>query len=187
MSGRTLAAVAAEAVEDGAKTINLVGGEPSLHAHTILAAAAASERPRAWVLNSNMMMTPRVIEWLSGVVGLYLGDFKYGNDRCAEQLSGAKDYWRIVTRNLRLAAGAGRVLVRHLVLPGHVDCCFRPVAAWVAEHLAGAGFHVMFSYMQGAGSWSEGELGRLVSPAEVSAARGWLEELGLAEYEQATT
>lgn len=181
-----LAAVAAQAMLKGAKTINLVGGEPSLHVHTILEAAAVSARPLPLVLNSNMYMTPVVLEWLEGVVKLYLADFKYGNDACAERLSGAKNYFQIVTRNLLLAARSGRVLVRHLLLPGHLECCFLPISKWMAEHLPQSPFHVMFSYVQGPKTMQEGELGRLVNGDEIATAKRWLRDLGIPEYEQET-
>ena len=37
--------------------------------------------------------------------------------------------------NLLWAARNTRLIVRHLLMPGHLDCCWRPVAAWIAANL----------------------------------------------------
>ena len=29
------------------------------------------------------------------------------------------------------------LIVRHLLMPGHLECCWRPVAEWLAENLPG--------------------------------------------------
>jgi putative pyruvate formate lyase activating enzyme len=167
-------------VRRGARTINLAGGEPSLHLHTILQIAAGAGRPLPLVLNSNMYMTPEALELLDGVVEVYLADFKFGNDRCAAAIAGAGRYVDVVRRNLLAAAARGRLLVRHLLLPGHVECCFVPIARWMAAHLPSAPLHVMDGFVP---SWRGGDgLDRLVSIREISLARRWVEDLGLVRY-----
>jgi len=125
------------ALDAGAKTISLIGGEPTLHPHTILASAAAATRPLPLALNSNMYMTTEVLDLLDDVVTLYLADFKFGNNGCAKRLAGVPRYMEVVCRNLRHATQVTQVVVRHLLLPGHCDCCFRPVVDWMAENLPG--------------------------------------------------
>jgi putative pyruvate formate lyase activating enzyme len=177
-----LAGIAWRALQGGARTINLVGGEPSIHVHTIMRMAAGCRQRLPLVLNSNMYMTPEVLGWLDGVVWLYLADFKYGDDRCAKSLSGVDNYLAIVTRNLLLAAGQGRVLVRHLLLPGHVECCFRPLARWMGANLPAVPVHVMGSYVQSWRSAENAQLRRLVGRAEVAGARAWARKAGMREY-----
>ena len=84
---------------------------------------------------------------LDGVVDVYLADFKFGNDVCAERLAGVTRYVEIITRNLRLVAEQGDLIVRHLLLPGHEDCCFRPLVAWLREHLPAARLSVREGYL----------------------------------------
>lgn len=160
-------------VRRGVRTINLLGGEPSLHLHTILEMTAAAPRPLPLVLNSNFYMTPEVFELLEGVVELYLADFKFGCDSCARRIAGIERYREVVERNLLIAAEQGRhsgsrLMVRHLLMPGHIDCCYRPVAEWMARHLPETPFHVMNSYVPAWRANRMGDLGRCLSDAERS-------------------
>ncbi|CAG1004168.1 hypothetical protein PHYC_03120 [Phycisphaerales bacterium] len=173
-----LAAECGRQVDQGATTINLLGGEPSLHLHTILELAAAAPRPLPLILNSNFYMTPEVLDLLDGAVGIYLADFKFGNDTCADRIAGVDRYVEVVTRNLlhaaRQRAGGARLMVRHLLMPGHLECCFKPVAAWMAEHLPDVPFNVMEGYVP---AWraAEGrrnpELTRTLDAGDRAAAR----------------
>lgn len=150
-----LAAHCIELVARGAKSINLLGGEPSLHMHTILEVAAAAAdlgHVLPLVLNSNFYMTPEVLDLLDGVVSVYLADYKFGNNACAARIAGVDRYVEVLERNL-LAAHAhatrngATMLVRHLLMPGHAECCLAPVARFVESHLPTAAFHVMDSYV----------------------------------------
>ena len=51
---------------------------------------------------------------------------KFGNDACASALAGAQGYRAAMEELLPLAAGSANLLVRHLVMPGHLDCCTGP-------------------------------------------------------------
>jgi putative pyruvate formate lyase activating enzyme len=48
---------------------------------------------------------------------------------------GAVDYSEVARANILVAVGQGEVIIRHLLLPGHWDCCFVPTLAWIAEHV----------------------------------------------------
>ena len=165
----------------GARTINLLGGEPSLHLHTILEIAAAAGEPLPLLLNSNMYMTPEVIELLDGVVSMYIADFKFGNDSCARNLAGIDRYVEIVTRNLLLAQERAGLIVRHLVMPGHVDCCLEPVARWLAANVPGARTTLMTGYVPGwRAAADQGPMGRCLDEDEVKRAEARWRAYGLA-------
>ena len=174
-------------VERGARTINLLGGEPGIHLHTILEVAAADAEACVRTgadrlplfLNSNMYMTPGVIEALEGVVAGYIADFKFGNDRCAATVAGVDRYTEVVQRNLLLASTSARVIVRHLVMPGHVECCLRPVAAWMAKHMPEADFTLMHGYSPAWRAVGDEDLGRFVAMGEARAAEAVVQEFGL--------
>lgn len=167
----------------GARTINLLGGEPSLHLHTILEIAAEAEEPLPLVLNSNMYMTREVIDLLEGVVVMYLADFKFGTDACAKSLAGVDRYVQVVTRNLGLAAAQAPMIVRHLLMPGHLECCFRPVVNWLAEHLPEVPFTLMTGYVPAWRAPDDDALARTLTQAECDEAESTVAHLGLRRAE----
>jgi putative pyruvate formate lyase activating enzyme len=179
VDGESLAAELTSALDDGVKCINLLGGEPSLHVHTILRIAAASSTRLPLVLNTNMYMTPEVIELLDGVVVMYLADFKFGNNRCAEKLAGVPRYFETVTRNLLITSARTKLLVRHLLMPGHIECCFRPVADWMKRNLSKSQFRLHTGYVPSYRAEMDGTMGRLNTRAEVQQAQEYLKQLGL--------
>jgi putative pyruvate formate lyase activating enzyme len=166
------------AVHRGIRTIQLIGGEPSLHVHTILAIAAAAAQPLPFLLDTNLYMTPQVLDLLDGVIRTYSANLKFGNDRCARELAGAERYVEVVTRNLRMLSGRVDLRIRYLLLPGHVECCLAPLVRRLSEELPGACFELLTGYMP---CWQAEQvgLGRLNSREELHAARACLEGCSL--------
>jgi putative pyruvate formate lyase activating enzyme len=66
---------------------------------------------------------------------VWLADYKFGNDDCALRLAKVPHYQRVVRENLMWASSHSELIVRHLLMPGHVDCCWEPVAQWLAAEL----------------------------------------------------
>ena len=130
----------------GTNNINLVGGNPDQHLYNILRVFQGLDVPIPIVWNSNTYASIESMELLNGFVDLHLADFKYGNDKCAKEISGIDNYWNVVTRNLSFAYTNSDILVRHLVLQGHVECCTVPVAKWCAENIPNCGFNLMLQY-----------------------------------------
>lgn len=173
---RTWAAELHAAVAAGVRCISVLGGEPTLHVHTLLALAVAAERPLPIALNTNLYMTPAVLDLLDGVVGHWLADFKFGNDACARRFAGVPDYLRVVTRNLRRLGAEPGLIVRHVLLPGHFDCCFRPVVEWLGTELPGTRFQLYPGYVPCGPAARDAQIGRLNTRAEVAAALAELTE-----------
>jgi len=118
-----------------ARNVNWVGGDPTPNLAYILEVLTKLERNIPQVWNSNMYLTEEAMQLLDGVIDIYLTDFKYGNDACAERLSKVKNYMEVTKRNHLLAEKQGEVMIRHLVLPEHVECCTKPVLEWISESL----------------------------------------------------
>jgi len=137
-----------EAEEWSSRNVNWVGGDPIPNVPFVLEVLQVirSRRPRPQVFNSNMFMTGRTLALLDGVVDVYLTDFKYGNDVCAYRLSRVEGYFGVVSRNHLLASRQAELLVRHLVLPGHVECCSIPVMDWLRENVGPVRLNVMDQY-----------------------------------------
>lgn len=119
----------------GARSLNLLGGEPAVSVHGILALLAQVEVDTQVVWNSNMYYSDITARWLDGVVDIFLADLKCAQPECSESLLGAADYSEVARANIQVAVGQGEVIIRHLLMPGHWDCCFVPTLAWIAEHV----------------------------------------------------
>ncbi|RJS70513.1 MAG: radical SAM protein [Candidatus Syntrophoarchaeum sp. WYZ-LMO15] len=131
---------------EGAKNVNFVGGDPTPHIPAILRVLNHCRVNTPIIFNSNMYLSDEAMRLLEGVVDLYLGDFRYGNDRCAKKYSDVDRYWEITRRNFLHAKDHADILMRHLVLPAHVECCTRPIIEWVAANLKEVRFNLMFQY-----------------------------------------
>jgi len=162
-----------------AKNVNWVGGDPTSNLPFILSTLTfcRSGLPQVW--NSNMYLTRESMRLLDGVIDIYLTDFKYGNDGCARRLSGVENYFDTVSRNHLLASEQCDVLVRHLVLPNHIECCTFPILEWVAENLPDAVVNVMDQYRPEHRASEFDEIMRRPTQAEIASALKRAEELNL--------
>jgi len=118
-----------------AKNVNWVGGDPTPNLPYILEVLTELKMNIPQVWNSNMYLSKESMQLLDGVIDIYLTDFRYGNDKCAERLSKVKNYMEITERNHLMAEKQAEVIIRHLVLPEHLDCCTRPILEWISENL----------------------------------------------------
>lgn len=134
------------ASSSGARNINWVGGDPTPDIHFIMEVLRRVQVNIAQVWNSNMYLTEEAMSLLNGTMDIYLTDFKFGNDACALRLCGARDYLRVVSRNHLIAASRGEVIVRHLLLPGHLKCCTLPILDWLTEHMPSTPINIMEQY-----------------------------------------
>ena len=132
-----MAAQAAKALNNGARTIMVLGGEPTIHLPDALELVAALPNAAKLIWKTNAHGSRQAREFLDGMFDVWLADFKFGNDTCARRLAKVPDYVTVVRENLAWANGHSELIVRHLVMPGHIDCCWRPVAAWLASELPG--------------------------------------------------
>lgn len=133
----SLAQQAMQALENGARTIMLLGGEPTIHLPDILDIIAALPDEAKLVWKTNAHASARARDLLDGMFDVWVADYKFGNDGCAGRLAQVSNYEAIVHENLIWAAEHSELIVRHLLMPGHVNCCWKPVARWIADHLPG--------------------------------------------------
>ncbi|MCD1295483.1 radical SAM protein [Methanocella sp. CWC-04] len=175
-----------EAIErrhrQGSRNVNFVGGDPIPHLHTVLETIDCTRIGIPMIWNSNMYMTTDTMKLLEGAIDVYLADFRYGNDEHALKYSKVKNYWGVVTRNFLEAQCQAEVLVRQLVLPGHVECCTRPIIAWCAENLGrGVRFNLMFQYRPEYRAEEYPEIDRPLTMAEIRRATEIAKEYGLTD------
>jgi putative pyruvate formate lyase activating enzyme len=147
ISPMELAGVISRLRREGVANVNFVGGDPVPNMHTILAALNQVEINIPTVWNSNMYSTVEGMKLLLEVTDFWLPDFKFGNDECARRLARVKDYVRVVSRNHLMAYNdGGNMIVRHLVMPNHLDCCTKPVLDFLAREMPDVLVNVMDQY-----------------------------------------
>lgn len=133
--------------ERGCRNANLVGGEPTPWLEQWLETFRNVQVNIPVVWNSNSYYSEETAKLLAGFVDVYLLDFKYGNNECAEKISDAPNYWEACTRNHLYGKKYGEPIIRILVLPNHLECCTKPILNWIAENLGKeTRTNVMFQY-----------------------------------------
>lgn len=178
-----LALIAEGFFRDGALNINYVGGDPIPNTHTILASLSHQDSNVTQLWNSNLYCSEETMEILKDVIDVWLPDFKYGNNECAQRLSGVKNYFEIVSRNHSLAYEFGEVIIRHLVLPNHLECCTIPILEWISKNMPKCMVNIMGQYRPEHRVLRERErfsdIARLVSRDEMNIAFSKADELGI--------
>jgi putative pyruvate formate lyase activating enzyme len=167
------------------RNVNWVGGDPTSNLPFILEVLRRLDLNIAQVWNSNMYLTEEAMRLLDGTMDIYLADFKYGNDDCAERLSGVKKYFKVVARNHLEANRQCEMIIRHLVLPGHFDCCLKPVLDWISKNLDNRKVRVNImdqyrpEYLVGKDPKGYPDIGSKLSPNEWLKAYHYGKKLGL--------
>lgn len=170
-----LAARVLQRQAEGARSLAFIGGDPVPHLPFILAVRAelggALHIPL--VLNSNFYVTPAALALMEGVVDIYLPDLKFGppgsHGDCGAEIGGMPHYWPVLTKTLAtLHAGGKRLIVRHLLMPGHFACCTEPVLRFLAT-LPGVEVSLLTQYV--APAHARGALAAPLPAADVAQAR----------------
>jgi putative pyruvate formate lyase activating enzyme len=171
ISPKRLADIAEKLGTSGAKNINYVGGDPTPHLYTILASMEYQNRNICQLWNSNFYNTEATLRLLIDVIDLWLPDFKYGNNQCGEKLSDINSYFDVITRNLRYIynKGSKSIIIRHLAMPNHIECCSKPILQWVSENIPNVLVNIMNQYHPDfkVNNGTYPEINRRVSAAEM--------------------
>ncbi len=174
-----MAAKAKVAMRNGARTVMVLGGEPTIHLPAALELVAALPDSARLVWKTNAHGSAQARELLEDLFDVWLADFKFGNDVCAHRLAGVSDYGRVVRESLLWANEHSELIVRHLLMPGHVECCWRPVAEWLAENLPGVKVNLRSGFWPGWHARRHSELRGTVSGEETRRAIEIAENRGL--------
>jgi putative pyruvate formate lyase activating enzyme len=184
VSPEELAEIAVQLYLRGARNINYVGGNPDQQAHVIVESLKYMDVDVPLLWNSNMYMTMELLEILYDLIDIWLPDLKYGNNECARRLSRVPRYFEVVTRNIKYVCDrGGDIIIRHLVLPGHVKCCTRPVLEWVSKNCPRSLVNLMEQYRpdhlvaREPNRWPE--IARRPSAEELEEAYRYADELGI--------
>ena len=144
LDSRQLRAVFEDLIAQGAENIDLV--TPTQYLPTILP-ALEPKLPVPVVYNCGGYEQAETLRALEGKIDIYLPDMKYADAALAASLSAAPDYFPVAAAAIReMARQVGPVqwdgekikkgvIIRHLILPGHVENSLR-VLDWIGENFA---------------------------------------------------
>ena len=144
MDSRQLRVAFEELIAKGAENIDLV--TPTHYLPTILP-ALTPKLPVPVVYNCGGYERVETLRQLEGLVDIYLPDLKYAESRLAKSLSSAVDYFPRAKNAIReMVRQTGPVqwegdkvvkgvIIRHLILPGHVDNSLK-VLDWIGSAFA---------------------------------------------------
>lgn len=194
-----------ELIYDGADTIDLV--TPTHYSDIVAKALSREKLPVPVVYNTGAYESVEALKRLEGLVDIYLPDYKYAQTDLAKKLSFAEDYPGVALEaikemyrqcgNYRLDSEdmlVSGVLIRHLVLPGHVDntldCIDRLTGVFNDSQVL---FSLMSQYTPPKKTLPYPELNRRLSEAEYREAvdylylcgveKGYVQELSSAKEE----
>lgn len=174
-----MAAKARDALARGARTIMILGGEPTIHLPAALEFVAKLPTTAKLVWKTNAHASAAARDLLDGMFDIWLADFKFGNDACAQSLARVPDYVRVVRENLLWAAKHTALIVRHLLMPSHIDCCWRGAAEWLAAELPNVRVSLRSGFWPAWRARVHPELQRTVAEREYEDACKVANELGL--------
>ena len=170
----------------GAENINIVTGSHAVPAIVQCLSAAKTAGLRLPVLwNSSGYESPETLELLDGHIDTWLPDLKTLDSRLAAQFFNAPDYPQAVAQAIlwMIRNRPHSVIIRHLILPGHLEST-RVVLRWFADNaLSGAQLSLMTQYTPIGGSTpidgAKYAPGRFLNKREYETVLGWLEEFGI--------
>jgi len=86
-------------------------------------------------MNCHLYGSKNFYELAEPVTDVWLPDLRYGNDDCAKRLSSVDGYMEVAEEGLdAMAKGGAEIIVRILVLPGHLECCHEPALRLLAKY-----------------------------------------------------
>jgi len=171
------------------------------HVKAIIDALRDESRNPIFVYNTNGYDKVETLKSLESYIDIYLPDFKYSSDELAREFSDAPRYPEIALAALKeMYRQKGSVvlmddngiaergiIVRHLVLPGHVDNSIGVLRMIAGEVSSSLTISLMSQYWPTPLVKSHKKLGRMLLPAEYQAVademlklgfrKGWLQEM----------
>lgn len=133
--------------ELGCCSLQFTGGEPCRYLEEVVSALPQSpEIPL--VLNTSLSRQLHLKPELLAAFALVIVSLKFGRDVCSRRMGCGADYIRPMRQRLAALHGAGIPLrIRHLVMPGHLDCCLQPTLDWLAQELPAVPLTILMGFI----------------------------------------
>jgi putative pyruvate formate lyase activating enzyme len=177
----------------GCHNINLVSPThftPQIVEALVLAVEQGLQIPI--VYNCSGYESVKTLQWLDGIVDIYMPDLKYSNNEHARQYSGVKNYWDVARPALeemqrqvgdlvmdRHGIAQRGILVRHLVLPNGLAGS-REILDFVARQISPNTYiNIMDQYHPAFKAAEHLELNRRISSSEFNEVVAYAQQVGL--------
>jgi putative pyruvate formate lyase activating enzyme len=170
------------------QSFSVLGGEPTIHLPSVLDLVSQVSVGTPFVWKTNACASEAALPLIADVADVVLADFKFGNDACARRLAAFPRYMATVQMNLRFWRERGTpLIVRHLLMPGHLDCCLQPIVDWMARELPDATLSLMPGYRPTHRAASMPDLARRIRPDETQRATDMVRAAGVALHPWVTS
>ncbi len=178
---KQLATLADRLVEKGAININYVGGDPIPNIHTIVGSLQYQTSNITQLWNSNFFLTDKSLSLILDLIDFWLPDWKYGNNDCGKKFSGISNYFDVIARNHKRIhdEGSGEIIIRHLIMPNHIECCSKPILDYVAKELPNAVVNLMKQFRPEYLSHNYKEINRRPLMGEIHEVKNYADDLGI--------
>ena len=132
------------------------------------------------VMDCHLYGSKTFYDLAGGITDVWLPDLRYRNDECAKALSGVDNYMKHAKLGLDAMVEQGaRVIVRILVLPGHVSCCHGPAIELLSEFKGRIWVSVLDQYVPEHEAHLDPNLKRRPTKEEIKAVSSLVERRGL--------
>ena len=177
----SLAELAEKLSDRGAMNINYVGGDPIPNIHTIVGSLNYQNSNICQLWNSNFYCTQESLSLILDLMDFWLPDFKYGNNECAKELSKVENYYDVLTRNLKLIhnEGSGEIIIRHLVMPNHIECCSKPILEFISREVPKCVVNIMGQYRPEYMAYKYEKINRRPTSNEINEVKLYADKLGI--------
>ena len=163
-----------------AQTFSFNGGEPFCHILAALETILHLNREIPIVWKTNLYVSREVLDILQGIIDVYVIDFK-ASLACSHYITGKHNYFEVIRTNFEYLVSSQKealFIVRHLQLPGHFECCTKPILEWLRP-FASVFYLSLPDYFPCHQALSDPNLNRLVSQEEREKAFVLAKNLGL--------
>lgn len=135
------------------KSIEWIGGEPTIQLPFVLETSRELKKllpdcPPVY-LNTNAYFNAELISLMVGIIDAFVFDLK-ATPLCDSIVGNAPDYWTTATTCIKAAVNIfppnAPHILRHLVMPGHIDCCTVPILKWCKFNISHVSINLMTTF-----------------------------------------
>jgi len=161
-------------------SIEFVNATESIHSVFEILSAAPKDFSLPVVLNCHLYGSSIFYEIANWIADVWLFDLRYGKSTCAERLSGVKNYLAHAKNGLDAAVNKeAKIIVRVLVLPGHVECCHKPAIELLSTYRDKVYISILNQYVPENNASLDVNLKRRPTIDEISQVEEYAQQYGL--------